>query len=277
MKIYKTAKAIIIESEGKKFCTEHTDWDSFVNRVNLFEFLKSEIPKSKPVTEEWFEQQELQAPIHDQEIWAAGVTYLRSRDARMEESKDAGGGTFYDKVYAADRPELFSKGTRIRTVGPLGKVRIRKDSSWDVPEPELTLFMNSSGSIEGYTIGNDMSSRSIEGENPLYLPQAKVYDGCAALGPCIYVPGKPIDENTMIKLEIKRDNKVAFSDSISINRMKRKHKELASYLFMELSFPVGVFMMTGTGIVPPNDFTIKSGDEIIITIDHIGTLRNFVA
>ncbi len=277
MKIYKTAKAIIIESEGKKFRTEHTDWDSFVNRVNLFEFLKSEIAKSKPVTEEWFQQQELQAPIHDQEIWAAGVTYLRSRDARMEESKDAGGGTFYDKVYAADRPELFSKGTRLRTVGPLGKVRIRKDSSWDVPEPELTLFMNSSGSIEGYTIGNDMSSRSIEGENPLYLPQAKVYDGCAALGPCIYVPGKPIDENTMIKLEIKRDNKLAFSDSISINRMKRKHKELASYLFMELSFPVGVFMMTGTGIVPPNDFTIKSGDEIIITIDHIGTLRNFVA
>jgi 2-dehydro-3-deoxy-D-arabinonate dehydratase len=277
MKIYKTAKAIVIESEGKKFVTEHTDWDSFVNRVNLFEFLKSEVPKSKPVTEEWFQQQELQAPIHDQEIWAAGVTYLRSRDARMEESKDAGGGTFYDKVYAADRPELFSKGTRLRTVGPLGKVRIRKDSSWDVPEPELTLFMNSSGSIEGYTIGNDMSSRSIEGENPLYLPQAKVYDGCAALGPCIYVPGKAIDENTMIKLEIKRDNKVAFSDSISINRMKRKHKELASYLFMELSFPVGVFMMTGTGIVPPNDFTIKSGDEIIITIDHIGTLRNFVA
>lgn len=277
MKIYKTAHSIILESEGKKFVTEHKDWDSLVNRANLFEFLKSEIAKAKPVTEEWFQQQEILAPIQNQEIWAAGVTYLRSRDARMEESKDAGGGTFYDKVYAADRPELFAKGAGFRTVGPLGKVRIRKDSTWDVPEPELTLFMNSAGSIEGYTIGNDMSSRSIEGENPLYLPQAKVYDGCAALGPCLYVPGKPIDENTMIKLEIKRDNKVAFSDSISINRMKRKHKELASYLFMELSFPVGVFMMTGTGIVPPNDFTIKSGDEIVISIEHIGTLRNFVA
>ncbi len=275
--MYRTAQAIVLESDEKKYIANHTDWDSFINRANLFEFLKSEISKSKPVTEDWFQQQEILAPIQNQEIWAAGVTYMRSRDARMEESKDAGGGTFYDKVYEADRPELFSKGAGYRTVGPLGKVRIRKDSTWDVPEPELTLFMNSAGSIEGYTIGNDMSSRSIEGENPLYLPQAKVYDGCAALGPCLYVPGKPIDENTMIKLEIKRDSKVAFTDSISINRMKRKHKELAGYLFMELSFPVGVFMMTGTGIVPPNEFTIQSGDEIVISIEHIGTLRNFVA
>lgn len=194
----------------------------------------------------------------------------------MEESKDAGGGTFYDKVYAADRPELFFKGTRHRTVGPLGKVRIRKDSTWNVPEPELTLFMASSGKIVGYTVGNDMSSRSIEGENPLYLPQAKVYDGCAALGPCIYVPGKAIHEDAMITLEIKRNAKTAFSDSISINRMKRKHNELAGYLFMECSFPSGVFMMTGTGLVPPNDFTVLSGDEIIIGIENIGLLRNFV-
>jgi len=204
-----------------------------------------------------------------QEIWAAGVTYLRSRDARMEESKDAGGGTFYDKVYAADRPELFFKATKYRTVGTSGKVRIRKDSTWDVPEPELTLFMTSSGKIVGYTIGNDMSSRSIEGENPLYLPQAKSYDGCAALGPCLYVPEKAIDENATISLEIRRSGQKVFADSISINRMKRKHQEC--------SFPAGVFMMTGTGIVPPNDFTIASGDEIVITIDHIGTLRNIVA
>jgi 2-dehydro-3-deoxy-D-arabinonate dehydratase len=194
----------------------------------------------------------------------------------MEESKDAGGGTFYDKVYEADRPELFFKGTRHRTVGPLGKVRIRKDSSWNVPEPELTLFMASSGKIVGYTIGNDMSSRSIEGENPLYLPQAKVYDGAAALGPCIYAPGKAIHEDAMITLEIKRNGKTAFSDSISINRMKRKHNELAGYLFMECSFPSGVFMMTGTGLVPPNDFTVSSGDEILIGIENIGLLRNFV-
>lgn len=276
MKIYKTNDAIIIESDGNKFIVGYKDWDTFVNRDDLFEFLKAEISKAKPVTENWFQEQKLQAPISGQEIWAAGVTYLRSRDARMEESKDAGGGTFYDKVYLADRPELFFKATRHRTVGTLGNVRIRKDSAWNVPEPELTLFMSSSGSIVGYTIGNDMSSRSIEGENPLYLPQAKVYDGCAALGPCLYVPGKPIDENSMIKLEIKRQGKSAFSDSISINRMKRKHDELAGYLFKECSFPVGVFMMTGTGIVPPNDFTVEPGDEVIISIDNIGTLRNFV-
>jgi len=278
MRLYKTKSDIIIESESEKkfFVARHNDWDSFVNRDNLYEHVTSEIPHSKPVTEQWLSSQTLEAPIVSQEIWAAGVTYLRSRDARIEESKDAGGGTFYDKVYAADRPELFFKGTRHRTVGPLGKVRIRKDSKWNVPEPELTLFMSSSGNIVGYTIGNDMSSRDIEGENPLYLPQAKVYDGCAALGPCILVAEKPIKEDSMITLEIKRNGKSAFSDSISINRMKRKHKELAGYLFMECSFPHGVFMMTGTGLVPPNDFSVKSGDEIIIGIENIGTLRNFV-
>ena len=278
MRLYKTKNDIIIESESEKklFVSRHNDWDTFVNRDNLHEHVKSEIPHSKPVTEQWFYSQTLEAPIMSQEIWAAGVTYLRSRDARIEESKDAGGGTFYDKVYAADRPELFFKGSRHRTVGPLGKVRIRKDSAWNVPEPELTLFMSSSGNIVGYTIGNDMSSRDIEGENPLYLPQAKVYDGSAALGPCIFVAERPINEDAMITLEIKRNGKPAFLDSISINRMKRKHKELAGYLFMECSFPHGVFMMTGTGLVPPNDFSVKSGDEIIIGIENIGTLRNFV-
>jgi len=278
MRIYKTKNEIIIESESEKkfFVSRHNDWDTFINRDNLHDYLKSEIQHSKPVTEKWFLEQKLEAPIMSQEIWAAGVTYLRSRDARMEESKDAGGGTFYDKVYAADRPELFFKGSRHRTVGPLGEVRIRKDSAWNVPEPELTLFMSSSGKIVGYTIGNDMSSRDIEGENPLYLPQAKVYDGSAALGPCIYVPETSIQEDAMITLEIKRNGTSAFSDSISINRMKRKHKELADYLFMECSFPQGVFMMTGTGLVPPNEFSVTSGDEIIIGIENIGSLRNFV-
>lgn len=277
MKIYRTPSTIIVESDEKKFDVGNQEWNSFINRDDLFSFIKAEAAKGKGVTEEWFLNQKLIAPIQDQEIWAAGVTYLRSRDARMEESKDAGGGTFYDKVYEADRPELFYKGTRHRTAGPLGKVRIRKDSSWNVPEPELTLFMASSGNIVGYTIGNDMSSRSIEGENPLYLPQAKVYDGCASLGPCIYVPGAPIDENTKISLEIRRNGSPAFNDSISINRMKRKHVELAAYLFMECSFPVGVFMMTGTGIVPPNDFTVECDDEIFITIEGIGTLQNTIA
>ncbi|MEO5977134.1 MAG: fumarylacetoacetate hydrolase family protein [Chryseolinea sp.] len=277
MKIYKTSTTVIIESNGAKYNAGSIDWDHLINRDDLASHLAILIKTSKEVSEQWFGEQILEAPIETQEIWAAGVTYLRSRDARMEESKDAGGGTFYDKVYAAERPELFYKANKHRTVGPFGKVRIRKDSSWDVPEPELTLFMSSSGAIVGYTVGNDMSSRSIEGENPLYLPQAKVYDGCAGLGPCIYVPGKPIDEKALITLEIKRAGKSVFKDSISIDRMKRKHIELAAYLFMECSFPSGVFMMTGTGLVPPNDFTVTAGDEINITIEHIGTLVNIVA
>lgn len=277
MKIYKTSAAVVIESNGGKYNAGSIDWDTLINRDDLASHLGTLIRSSKEVGEDWFSRQTVEAPIQSQEIWAAGVTYLRSRDARMEESKDAGGGTFYDKVYEAERPEIFFKGTKHRTVGPLGKVRIRKDSSWNVPEPELTLFMSSSGTIVGYTVGNDMSSRSIEGENPLYLPQAKVYDGCAGLGPCLYVPEKPIDEKALITLEIKRAGKSAFKDSISIDRMKRKHVELAAYLFMECSFPAGVFMMTGTGLVPPNDFTVVAGDEINITIEHIGTLVNIVA
>jgi 2-dehydro-3-deoxy-D-arabinonate dehydratase len=277
MKVYKTNRNIIIEADGKKYDAGQHDWDAFINRDGLAAHLRAVLGSAKQVTEEWFSQQTLEAPIGSQEIWAAGVTYLRSRDARMEESKDAGGGTFYDKVYDADRPEIFYKGSRHRTVGPLGKVRIRRDSTWNVPEPELTLFMSTSGAIVGYTVGNDMSSRSIEGENPLYLPQAKVYDGCAGLGPCLYVPGSPIDERATITLEIKRGGKSAFRNSIAITQMKRKHIELAAYLFMECSFPTGVFMMTGTGIVPPNDFTLAAGDEVHITIDHIGTLVNVVA
>jgi 2-dehydro-3-deoxy-D-arabinonate dehydratase len=277
MKVYKTTNSIIIEVEGQKYHAGQHDWDAFINRDDLAAYLRELASSAKAVTEEWFSRQVLEAPIGSQEIWAAGVTYLRSRDARMEESKDAGGGTFYDKVYEAARPEIFYKGSRHRTVGPLGKVRIRRDSSWNVPEPELTLFMSTSGSIVGYTVGNDMSSRSIEGENPLYLPQAKVYDGCAGLGPCLYVPGRPIDENTRITIDIKRAGKSVFGNSIAITQMKRKHVELAGYLFMECSFPTGVFMMTGTGIVPPNDFTLAEGDEILITIDNIGTLVNTVA
>ena len=277
MKVYKTTATVVIEADGRKYDAGQQDWDAFINRDNLATFLREQLGKAKPVTEEWFAGQTLEAPIATQEIWAAGVTYLRSRDARMEESKDAGGGTFYDKVYEADRPEIFYKGSRHRTVGPLGRVRIRKDSNWNVPEPELTLFISTGGSIVGYTAGNDMSSRDIEGENPLYLPQAKVYDGSASLGPCIYVPGKPIDENTLITLEIRRGGETVFKNSIAITQMKRKHIELAAYLCMECSFPSGVFLMTGTGIVPPNDFTVASKDEILISIGNIGTLVNIVA
>jgi 2-dehydro-3-deoxy-D-arabinonate dehydratase len=217
------------------------------------------------------------APLQSQEVWAAGVTYLRSRTARMEESKDAGGGTFYDKVYHAERPELFFKSTPHRVAAPGEPVRIRRDSKWNVPEPELTLAINARGRIFGYTIGNDMSSRDIEGENPLYLPQAKVYDRSAALGPCLLLTDDSLPVTTEISIEIRRDRRPVFSGSIAISQIKRTFPSLAEYLFRENAFPHGCYLMTGTGIVPPDDFTLRSGDEIRITIPPIGTLVNPVA
>lgn len=283
MKLYKTSEGIVLESEGIVKRSAQTDWDAYINRDGLYalvqaEFDASQTERSSP---EWLAGQTLLPPLQQQEIWASGVTYLRSRDARMDESKTAGGApggasAFYDKVYDAERPELFFKATAGRTVGPNGYVRIRRDSTWNVPEPELTLFITSSGKIAGYTIGNDMSSRSIEGENPLYLPQAKTYDRCAGLGPCLFVSPTPIDPETGIELIINRGPKSVFSGRIAISQMKRQHQELVDYLFRECSFPHGVFLMTGTGLVPPNSFTLQPGDEILITIDAIGTLRNLV-
>ena len=218
----------------------------------------------------------LLAPVTKQEVWAAGVTYLRSRVARMEES--AGGGSFYDKVYYADRPELFFKATPDRVVGPNGKIRIRDDSAWNVPEPELALIISPKGKITAFTIGNDVSSRSIEGENPLYLPQAKVYRGSCALGPAFVLADSVEDVTKLtIKLEIQRRRQVAFRGSTSIARMKRKLEDLTSYLYREQEFPNGAILLTGTGIVPPDDFTLRSGDKVEITIKGIGTLRNQVA
>jgi 2-dehydro-3-deoxy-D-arabinonate dehydratase len=217
------------------------------------------------------------APIGSQEVWAAGVTYLRSRTARMEESKDAGGGNFYDKVYHAPRPELFFKATPHRIAGPGTPVRLRTDSGWNVPEPELTLALNRSGRLFGYTIGNDMSSRDIEGENPLYLPQAKVYDRSAALGPCLLVTPEILPPATAITLEIRRAGAAVFTGSARLSQLKRSFAELATYLFRDNAFPHGAYLMTGTGIVPPDSFTLRSGDEIRITIEPIGTLVNPVA
>ena len=219
---------------------------------------------------------EILPPVGNQELWACGVTYLRSKIGRQEESKDGGGGDFYERVYGAERPEVFFKATPHRIVGHTGSVHIRKDSTWNVPEPELTLLVSSSGKIVGYTIGNDMSSRSIEGENPLYLPQAKTYDGCAAIGPSIFITRDPLDPATTIRLEIIRDGNVMFEGNVAVSQMKRTFAELVSFVYRECSFPVGSLIMTGTGIVPPNDFTLCSRDEIRITIDHIGTLRNTV-
>ncbi len=219
----------------------------------------------------------LRAPLGTQEVWAAGVTYFRSRTARMEESKDAGGGTFYDKVYHAERPELFFKGTPSRVAAPGTPVRIRADSRWNVPEPELTLAINAQGRIFGYTIGNDMSSRDIEGENPLYLPQAKVYHRSTALGPCLLVTSTPLPTSTEIALEIRRDGAAVFAGTTRIDQIKRTFPELAGYLFRDNVFPQGTYLMTGTGIVPPDAFTLRSGDEVRITIEPIGILVNPVA
>jgi 2-dehydro-3-deoxy-D-arabinonate dehydratase len=216
------------------------------------------------------------APIDSQEVWAAGVTYYRSRTARMAESEVAGGGSFYDRVYTAERPELFFKALAHRVAGPEEKVRIRKDSKWNVPEPELALVISPTGKITGYTIGNDMSSRDIEGENPLYLPQAKVYDRSCALGPAILATEEPLPSTTAISIEIRRAGATVFSDSTTLASMKRRPEELVEYLYRETSFPGGCILLTGTGIVPPDTFTLQSGDEIAITIDGIGTLRNSV-
>jgi 2-dehydro-3-deoxy-D-arabinonate dehydratase len=215
------------------------------------------------------------APIGDQEVWASGVTYLRSRDARMEESESSGGDRFYDMVYAADRPELFFKATAPRVRGPGDGVRIREDSTWNVPEPEFTLAINSGGKIIGATIGNDMSSRSIEGENPLYLPQAKVYKGSCALGPCL-VLGHPLALETGIRIAISRAGQQVFAGETAINRMKRTLPELADWLYRENEFPYGAYLMTGTGVVPGSDFTLASGDVVTVEIDGIGTLTNAV-
>ncbi len=214
------------------------------------------------------------APLDEQEVWACGVTYLRSKVARMEESE--GGGDFYDLVYDAERPELFFKSTPRRVVGPGEAIRIRRDSTWDVPEPELCLVLSSRGEIVGHTIGNDVSSRSIEGENPLYLPQAKVFEGACALGPRIaLIDGEAAPRS--IRLSIARDGATVFEGETSTAQMRRTPRELAAYLFRELTFPQGAFLLTGTGVVPGDDFTLRSGDVVQIEIEGIGTLENFVA
>lgn len=277
MKIYKTLQGFVIENKGQFCISRHTDWDLFINREDLFFELQREIQLLPSASEyKSLIDNGLLAPIQSQEVWASGVTYLRSRNARMEESKSAGGDNFYDRVYDADRPELFFKASPHRVVGSGQKVRIRRDSKWNVPEPELTLFINSKGQITGYTVGNDMSSRDIEGENPLYLPQAKTYDKSAAIGPCIAVFDEPIPSDTKINIEILRFEIPYYSGSIEINQMKRKHVDLAEFLFRESSFPHGCFLMTGTGLVPNDSFTLEVDDEIRISIEGIGTLVNTV-
>lgn len=214
-------------------------------------------------------------PLDDQEVWAAGVTYKKSKTARMEESEAA--ASCYDRVYEADRPELFMKATPHRVSGPGQPVRIREDATWNVPEPEITLVINTRSQLVGFTIGNDMSSRDIEGDNPLYLPQAKVYNQCAGLGPWITLASAmPPREEIGIKLVINRDGAVAFEGETGVNQMARTFEDLIGWLGRDNSFPNGVYLMTGTGVVPDSDFTLQPGDVVDITIDGIGTLSNTV-
>jgi 2-dehydro-3-deoxy-D-arabinonate dehydratase len=278
MRLFRTSNAIVIEHAGLFYSLKNENWDTFINDDLLHQKITSTISKLKPDNNaESLVNSNLLSPIQSQEVWASGVTYYRSKLGRQEESKDSGGGDFYGRVYEAERPELFFKATAHRVVGHHGKVRIRKDSTWNVPEPELTLVVTKNGKIVGYTIGNDMSSRSIEGENPLYLPQAKTYDGSASLGPCIYVTDKPLSPETIISVEILREEKIVFEGNVAINQIVRKFEDLVSFLYRECSFPYGSMLMTGTGIVPGNNFTLQKNDEIRITINPIGTLTNMVA
>lgn len=274
MKLYRTTRGIFAEESERYYLMPGTGWDDLIRGTDLAERVRA-ATEGQPAN--GFDSAEVLAPIVSQEVWAAGVTYFRSRNARMEESKDAGGGTFYDRVYEAERPELFFKATGRRVVGPGRAVRIRSDARWSVPEPELTLLANPRGQIVGYTIGNDMSSRDIEGENPLYLPQAKVYDGSCALGPCVLLSSEPLSRSTAIQLEVERQDRIVFSGNTALTELKREPQQLAEYLFRDNSFPDGAFLMTGTGVVPGDEFTLAPGDTIRIAIDGIGVLENFVA
>ncbi|MDG2386992.1 MAG: fumarylacetoacetate hydrolase family protein [Flavobacteriaceae bacterium] len=277
MKLYKTPKGNIIFTNKQAYNLPDTDWDALLKNGNLIEYLQHFIHDNNQST---LSEKELNtialAPIKNQEVWAAGVTYYRSKTARMEESKVSGGSSFYDKVYEAERPELFFKSTPQRVCGPGENVRIRKDSRWSVPEPELTLVVSSTKKIIGYTAGNDMSARDIEGENPLYLPQAKSYTGSTALGPCIFITNEPLSLHTQISLSIFRKEKKAFEGHTTVAEIKRSFSELIEFLFSEMDFPKGCFLMTGTGIVPSDDFTLKVNDRIEISIEGIGTLINEV-
>ena len=277
MKLYRTTEGVFVERDGQFYRLSTSAlpeaWDDVLCDDDL-ELRANQAASSSPVPH--VDPATILAPVGNQEVWAAGVTYYRSRKARMEESKDAGGGDFYDRVYMAERPELFFKAAGWRVVGPGKAVRIRSDAKWSVPEPELTLVINCAGKLVGYTIGNDMSSRDIEGENPLYLPQAKVYDGSCALGPCILLSPRVSTDNA-IRLDILRRNERLFSGSTTLSELKRDPQQLIEFLFRDMSFPQGAFLMTGTGIVPGDDFTLQHGDAIRITIDGIGVLENHVA
>lgn len=271
--VFRTDAGLVIQTSDRCALIPGASLDCLFTESDPASWIQSRLASAPPVEP----PKTVLAPIENQEVWASGVTYLRSRDARMQESKDAGGGTFYDRVYVADRPELFFKATPSRVVAPGKPMRLRSDSRWNVPEPELALAINSHGRIFGTTVGNDLSSRDIEGENPLYLPQAKVWSDCCALGPGLLIsPQLPMPE-TSIGLSIYRSGTLAFTGSTALSQMKRSLPELAAWLWRDNHFPKGCFLLTGTGLVPPDEFTLQSKDEIHITIDGIGTLINSIA
>jgi 2-dehydro-3-deoxy-D-arabinonate dehydratase len=275
-RLHLTDHGSALESEGRfKLAPPSFSLDALFAHADPVDFAAAAFADGKTLS--GLTADSLRAPLQSQEVWAAGVTYLRSMNARREESKQAGGDTFYDRVYHADRPELFFKATPHRVAAPGAPVRIRADSKWNVPEPELVLAVNAHGRIFGFTAGNDMSSRDIEGENPLYLPQAKVYHGSAALGPALVITDTLPDPQTSIDLEIRRGGAVAFRGQTTISRIKRPLPSLVDWLFRDNTFPQGCYLMTGTGIIPPDDFTLHSCDEIRITIAAVGTLINPVA
>ncbi len=275
-RLYAINHAFLLEQEGT-YINLAADFtiDRLFAAADPVAFATAAFAAGKPVSAPT-PAEDLGVLIQSQEVWAAGVTYQRSKSARVAESRDAGGGTFYDRVYEAPRPELFFKATPHRVAAPGGGVRIRSDSKWNVPEPELTLAINATGRIFGYTIGNDMSSRDIEGENPLYLPQAKVYDRSAALGPCLVITSELPGPATVIALEIVRDGAAAFTGETTLAALKRPLPSLVEWLFRDNSFPRGCYLMTGTGVIPPDTFTLRRGDQIRITIAPVGTLVNTV-
>jgi len=276
LRLYATNHAFLLEREGA-YASLAGDFtiDALFGAADPVAYATAAFASGKPESAPVLT--ESHAPlIQSQEVWAAGVTYMRSKSARVAESRDTGGGTYYDRVYEADRPELFFKATPHRVAATGGGVRIRADSKWNVPEPELTLAINSAGKIFGYTVGNDMSSRDIEGENPLYLPQAKVYDRSAALGPCLVITNELPVPATVIALEIRRADVVVFTGDTTLASLQRPLRSLADWLFRDNSFPRGCYLMTGTGIIPPDTFTLHRGDEIRITIAPVGTLVNTV-
>jgi 2-dehydro-3-deoxy-D-arabinonate dehydratase len=273
MRLFRTSDGALLEVGDGEFVRLDEPWDALLNRPDLLGYLRSVSSRERWVLSD---DASFLAPVAGQEVWAAGVTYFRSRTARIEESQDAGGGTFYDRVYSAERPELFFKSAGWRARGSGDAVRVRRDGHWNVPEPELALVVNAKGEIVGYTIGNDMSSRDIEGENPLYLPQAKIYDGSCALGPAVLVRETPLPAETRIALRIVRDERVVFEGATTLSQMRRQPAELVEYLFREMSFPVGCVLLTGTGVVPPDEFTLQPRDEVRISIAGIGELVNRV-